>query len=180
MRMEHRCRNKAPAAILHVGDLIYPSGVASADDEQWQTKVFDMYQGPCLADIPIFPVLGNHDYKGDVGAWLEMSARQPRWRYPSRHYSIEFPSLVTFYALDTQYPFAIEAHGIPNFGAAQTPWQLAFGHHPLTSESEAGGGHRGLSVRSFLLKRLLCGRVDAYVSGHTHTCLLYTSDAADE
>ena len=168
LQMERRCRKKIPEAILHVGDLVYPFGVNSADDEQWDTKIFKPYSGTCLDQVPIFPVLGNHDYDGNVESWLEMSKRQPRWRYPSRHYSLEFPNIVTFFALDTQYPVKVREQGIPNFPEADTPWKIVYGHHPLTSQTASGGGHTGFGVRSVMIKRMLCNKVDAYLAGHTH------------
>ena len=169
IQMERRCRKKIPEAILHVGDLVYPFGVKSVEDEQWEKKVFKPYSGKCLDQVPIFPVLGNHDYDGDVASWLQMSERHPRWNYPSRHYSLEFPNIVTFYALDTQYPVNVREHGIPDFAEADTPWKIAYGHHPLTSQTASGGGHKGVGVRGYLLKKLLCNRVDAYLAGHTHS-----------
>ncbi len=168
LQMERRCRKKRPEALLLAGDVVYPKGVKSIDDPQWQKKVFNIYRGKCLDTVPIFPVLGNHDYRGDTLAWLEMTNRNDRWNYPSRHYSIVFEELVTIYALDTQYPVRFKRQGIKNFGEISTPWSLAFGHHPFFSVSAAGGQHAGGGPRGWLLKRALCNLVDDFVAGHSH------------
>jgi hypothetical protein len=168
LMMERRCRHKRPEGILLLGDVVYPEGVASVDDPQWQDKVFSMYTGDCLKDVPIFPVLGNHDYLGNAASWIEMGDLSQRWTFPSRHYSIVVPGLITIYALDSVYPVRIKKHGIPNFGKSDTPWTIAMGHHPLQSASSAGGGHRGTSISSWIVKNLLCNRVDAYLAGHSH------------
>ena len=166
--MEGRCRRKRPEGILLLGDAVYPNGVTSVEDPQWQKKIFSMYTGDCLRGVPIFPVLGNHDYNGNVTSWIEMSDRNERWNFPSRHYSIVVPGVVTIYAIDGSYPVSIEKHGIPDFGHSTTPWTIAMGHNPLQSASATGGGHRGLSISSWLVKKRLCNQVDAYLAAHSH------------
>src|SRR5438045_632011 len=49
--------------ILLVGDNFYPCGVSGVSDPQW-SKITEHF-GP--AHLPIYPVLGNHDY-GDPQA----------------------------------------------------------------------------------------------------------------
>ena len=166
--MEQQCRNRRPDGILFVGDVIYPSGARSVEDPQWEDKVFSVYGGECLADVPLFPVLGNHDYDGNIRSWMEIDKRHPRWNFPSRHYSIVVPDLLTIYALDTNFPFQITSQGIRSFGDSTTPWTIAIGHHPMISVSNRGPSRRGRNVRSWMLRYLLCGEVDAYIAGHNH------------
>src|SRR6185369_762082 len=45
-------------AILLVGDNVYPCGVESVDDPQWSKVTVNFGD----AGIPIYPILGNHDY----------------------------------------------------------------------------------------------------------------------
>jgi tartrate-resistant acid phosphatase type 5 len=165
--MERRCRKKYPEGIIIVGDVVYPNGVISANDPQWEQKVFSIYSGNCLSSIPIFPVPGNHDYLGSIEAWLEKSKTNDRWNYPSRHYSVEMEDLVTLYGIDSVYPTNIKKF-IPDIGKATTPWTLAIGHHPIQSTSAKGGGHKGGGARSVLLRRALCDTVDDYIAGHAH------------
>lgn len=165
--MEIRCKIQNPDGILILGDVIYPAGVSSVDDKQWQSKLFSVYGGECLGSLSIYPVLGNHDYLGDVSAWFKMSERNPRWNFPNRHYSLVFPDIVTFYALDTNYPVRVR-DTIPDFGQPQPGWTIAYGHHPIVSNSTAGGGHQGGGIRGWKLKKLLCNTVNSYLAGHAH------------
>lgn len=167
MAMESRCKKQRPDGILHLGDIIYPKGVTSLNDKQWQSKLFSVYGGECLGAVPIYPVLGNHDYHGDVSTWYEIGKVHPRWNFPDRHYSIEFPGTVIFYALDSNYPVRIN-ESIPGFGNEKSGWTIALGHHPIFSQSLHGGGHKGGGMRGRKLKNILCDTVDTYLSGHAH------------
>lgn len=166
--MEQQCRQRRPDGILLVGDVIYPSGARSVDDPQWEDKVFSVYDGECLSGVPLFPVFGNHDYDGNIRSWIEMARKNPRWNFPSRHYSIMVPELLTIYAIDSNFPYQITSQGIPDFGDSTTPWTIAFGHHPMVSVSSRGPTRRGHNIRSWMLRFLLCGKVDAYIAGHNH------------
>ncbi len=173
--MELRCKSRKPDGLLILGDVIYPMGVTSVDDDQWESKLFSVYGGDCLGSVPIYPVLGNHDYHGSVAAWYEMAEQKSRWQFPNRHYSIRFPDVVTIYGIDSYYPVGIK-DAIPDFGHKNSGWTIAMGHHPIISSSLAGGGHRGGGVRGWQLKRLLCDNVDSYLAGHAHHLEYITID----
>mmetsp|Transcript_65974 Transcript_65974/g.190317 ORF Transcript_65974/g.190317 Transcript_65974/m.190317 type:complete len:451 (+) Transcript_65974:61-1413(+) len=50
--------------VINVGDSFYPSGVASKEDPQWQSKWRDVFpQG--TRSVPWYSVYGNHDYHID-------------------------------------------------------------------------------------------------------------------
>lgn len=171
------------SGLLLLGDLFYMTGVESTADPQWEEKIWKPYGGPCLSNVPIYPVLGNHDYRGSVEAWLEMAARVPRWRMPDRFYEIRWGNLLELVGLDTErldwcldsdrcalgflrsFPALETARG-PDAGGR--PWRLAMGHHPVLSESTKGWSHAGLSRDGILLGGGLCGRMDAYLAGHSH------------
>ena len=137
--MEKQCRNSKPEGIIYAGDVIYPDGVTSVEDGQWDEKVFSLLAGSCLKDVPIYPVLGNHDYNGNTQSWIAMSAINPKWKFPSRHYAVAFPGFVTIFALDTYYPVGFKKSGMKKIEDIKTPWSIAIGHHPLISQSTAGG-----------------------------------------
>jgi len=50
--------------VVLLGDNFYPSGVTSILDTQWKTKFEDMYGD---WGVPVYAVLGNHDYGGGAG-----------------------------------------------------------------------------------------------------------------
>lgn len=65
--------------IISVGDNFYTNGVASVDDPMWKTSFEDIYKGANLF-IDWYPVLGNHDYRGNPQAQIDYSKRSRRWK----------------------------------------------------------------------------------------------------
>ena len=56
-----------------LGDNIYDNGIDSVDDPRF-TRMMDLFTSrEYLKDIPIYPVLGNHDCRGSVDAQVEAS-----------------------------------------------------------------------------------------------------------
>ncbi|WP_455222973.1 metallophosphoesterase, partial [Kaarinaea lacus] len=89
--IKEKCDQAGCDFILLLGDNIYPAGVSSVDDEQFQSKFELPY---AEIDIPFYPVLGNHDYGAD-GAGLEInkfffqveySGKSSKWIMPAHFY----------------------------------------------------------------------------------------------
>ena len=59
-------RDKPLDAIILPGDNIYPCGVKSVDDPRWS-----VLQPLIDLGLPLFPVLGNHDYCGSPDAQID-------------------------------------------------------------------------------------------------------------
>jgi tartrate-resistant acid phosphatase type 5 len=142
---------------LLLGDNIYDDGVTSTTDSQWQTK-FEMPYAPLT--MPIYAVLGNHDYGGQVllidapgvgNEWAKGPIEvmytdvSDKWEMPATHYTIKHGN-VGIIALDTNsilwdntmfgdqrawYPTALmELDGVD--------WKIAAGHHPYRSNGQHG------------------------------------------
>lgn len=175
--MEARCAATGGLdGILQLGDNAYQSGFESVDDPDWQSKIVAPYGTDCLAHARIFPVLGNHDYKGNTAAQIEYSLLNPRWHFPNRFYSVEFGDLARLVAFDSQpsdfclqHDFCTGDFALAETGDAAAPvrWNVVLAHHPLKSSSVRGGGHSG-DLRGLLLRPLFCNRVDAWLAGHSH------------
>ncbi len=166
------------------GDVIYEVGLKNADDPQFVTKFLKPYKALLDAGVVFRIALGNHDYYGNVGAWLEIAKR-----YPGQ---IIFPDL--FYAeriggatvdgkvtggfclvtLDTE-PVA---NGNEKYIAFQKKWLkdrlaelqdcdflMAQGHHPLKSSGEHGDADG--DIEDFLEDEV-AGKFDIYMAGHDH------------
>ena len=103
--MAERAREEPFQFWLTLGDNIYPWGVLSPDDPQWEEKFESVYDDPAL-QVPVYGTLGNHDYLGLPLAQVERSARSDTWTMPDRYYA--FSSFladgteVAFFALDTE------------------------------------------------------------------------------
>jgi tartrate-resistant acid phosphatase type 5 len=160
------CQERGCDFAVDLGDLIYPSGVDSADDPQFETKFELPYAG---LDFPFYMALGNHDNYGDAGGaggygldyeagnhmvdYAERTDRlSEKWRMPARHYTFTYPN-VTFIVLDTNTLGFNDIPGSPNHSDeiraqeafaqqavqdARTPWVFAMGHHPYASNGPHG------------------------------------------
>lgn len=174
--MEQRCQQYLSRAILMLGDNFYQHGVESVNDPQWQTKVVEPYGSPCLAQLPFYPVLGNHDYKGNPTAQIEYTLLNPRWYFPNRFYSLRFGDLVRIVAYDSQSfdwcfrsQFCAVDYLLDRVNQQDVTWTIAMGHHPLRSASvKKDGGQGGGGPRDWLLTPMLCQKTDLYLAGHAH------------
>jgi hypothetical protein len=170
---------------LLLGDNVYPSGVTSPADPQLAEKVEKPYVD---LPFPFFVVLGNHDYGLSWEFWkaraeLDFTKSHPKFRMPDRHYSFR-QGPATFIAIDTNALFwGVTDDERAAFRAtrakAQTPWKIAFGHHPYVSNGQHGnaGSYDGLpfgwipaaggALEDFFEDEL-CGQIDLYFAGHDH------------
>ncbi|MCU1245310.1 MAG: purple acid phosphatase 3 [Acidobacteria bacterium] len=179
--------------ILLVGDNFYPCGIDGLTDPQW-TKITQHF-GP--SHLPIYPVLGNHDY-GDQqerggkdywtcghpspGAEIAATGTIADWHFPARNYLLRSP-LVDLVMLDTQpvaLAFAGSIAGSDTGGQevswlartlrdAGSGWRIVVGHHTIFSSGMHGRTNDKTQQRMrALLPLLRKERVDLYICGHDH------------
>src|SRR5712691_4281289 len=87
-------------AIVITGDAFYPCGPKSATDPQWNRVRALSHVG-----VPLFPVLGNHDFCGKSVPGMQIGATTVQhWQFPARQYVVE-SKLAELLMLDTT-PFA--------------------------------------------------------------------------
>lgn len=150
------CEREGCDAVFLLGDNIYDSGVASVDDDQWDTKFELPYAD---VDAPFYAVLGNHDYGGELifdvpglgNEWdkgpieVEYSAVSTKWNMPDTFYTLRFGP-IGFVALDTNSVLWSDTrHGDqaawwPEVEAemADAAWVFVLGHHPYRSNGTHG------------------------------------------
>lgn len=184
----NKCNQSGCDFVLLLGDNIYPTGVTSVDDEQFQTKFEQPYAD---IDIPFYPVLGNHDYSTE-GAGLDASKsffqvqyteKSSKWVMPKHFYHF-IKADAAFFALDTNAQFFHVADEqeqmVPKWLAnTDTTWKIAYGHHPYKSNGRHGNAGNyddlpidvianGKFVKQFA-EDIWCGKVDIYLAGHDHS-----------
>ena len=154
-------------AIVLTGDNFYPCGVTSERDERWS-----LVRGLTAIGVPIYPVLGNHDFcgKADPDAQVRATGIVPNWHFPARQYFVR-AGVADFAFIDTT-PFVNRKADIAlaeMFRSSTAPWRVVVGHHPVLSS-----GYHGYFPRSEvqrmreLVPQLRASRADLYICGHDH------------
>ena len=174
--------------IATCGDNFQISGVASTQDPLWMKSFENVYSKNSL-QVEWFPVLGNHDYKGNTQAEIDYSKISRRWRMKDRYYTfskkvndtvsarfifLDTPPLVEEYQKNPEgYPdvakqdTAKEMRWLKDVLAnSKEQWILVFGHHPVYSASTKHGNTKEMIERvKPLLEKY---RAQFYFCGHDH------------
>ena len=179
-----------PEFVAAIGDVHHFEGVASVDDPLWMTNYELIYSHPDLM-LDWYPLLGNHESRGNTQAVLDYGKVSRRWVMPGRYYAVEkevedgnekilyvfidTTPLIDKYRRDTEdYPdagkqsIAAELEWLEATLAASTAkWKVVMGHHPIYADTD-----KNESERTDLQRRVqpLLDKygVDAYICGHIH------------
>lgn len=177
-----------PEFVVAAGDVHHFDGVQSINDPLWMTNYELVYSHPDLM-LAWYPILGNHEYRGNTQSVIDYSNVSRRWEMDSRYYTKAFENdgmtirivwidttpLIDKYRNDSEtYPDAgkqdMEAQlsWLNNtLSQAKEDWVIVVGHHPIyaeTSKSDTERADMQKRVDSILRKY----KVDMYVCGHIH------------
>jgi metallophosphoesterase superfamily enzyme len=174
--------------IATVGDNFQVSGVASTQDPLWMLNFENVYKGLSL-QTDWYPVMGNHDYKGNTQAEIDYSKISRRWNMKDRNYTftkkindsisarfifLDTPPLVEEYRKKPEeYPDAVKQDTGKEIkwlkdvlAGSKEKWILVFGHHPIYSASNKHGNTQEMID---LVKPLLEQyKAQFYFCGHDH------------
>ncbi|MDQ4063091.1 MAG: metallophosphoesterase [Actinomycetota bacterium] len=158
-----------PDLILHTGDVVYPSG----EERHYDRRFFVPY-GRLLKEVPIFPVLGNHDLERGNGAAYLDNFHLPRNdpRATGRYYSFDWGN-AHFVALNSELyhgdssdsPEEQKAWLERDLRETRQSWKIVYFHRPIYSSSKHGSDER---IREDLEPVLISQEVDLVFSGHDH------------
>jgi tartrate-resistant acid phosphatase type 5 len=174
--------------ILSTGDNFYWNGIASVEDPAWSSSFENIYTAHSLM-VDWYPVLGNHDYRGNPQAEIDYTKRSRRWNMPARYYSIEKnlgrdgKEKILFVFLDTS-PFDNDMYNARHrditkqdsstqkiwldstLANSNAKWKIVVGHHPLyTSGARIKQKQPFLPSIDAILEKY---QVDFYFAGHEH------------
>lgn len=175
--------------VVAAGDVHHFEGVRSVHDPLWMTNYELIYSHPDLM-LPWYPILGNHEYRGNTQAVIDYSGISARWQMSARYYTkvmeedgatirlvmIDTPPLLDKYRKDTEkYPDASKQDIDKQLvwldsvlTSAKEDWVIVVGHHPIYADTDKNESERAdmqKRVDSILRKH---GNVDMYVCGHIH------------
>ena len=158
-----------PELILHTGDVVYPDG----EERHYDRRFFEPYR-ELIRDVPVFPVLGNHDVrKGNGAAFLENF--HPPLGSPGstkRYYSFDWGD-AHFVALDSELYYNDKGSSTErqrvflerDLISTRKRWKVAFLHRSPYSSSRHGGDEM---VRYDLEPLFAKYGVDLVFAGHDH------------
>lgn len=143
--------------VVAAGDVHHFEGVRSVHDPLWMTNYELIYSHPDLM-LPWYPILGNHEYRGNTQAVIDYSGISARWQMPARYYTkvmeedgatirlvmIDTPPLLDKYRKDTEkYPDASKQDIDKQLVwldsvliSAKEDWVIVVGHHPIYADTD--------------------------------------------
>lgn len=178
-----------PKCVIAAGDIHHFNGVASVNDPLWTTNYEQIYSHPELM-IDWFPVLGNHEYRGNTQAVLDYGQISRRWMMPSRYYTkvfnkkglslrvvfIDTTPLISRYRKEyATYPDAKKQNDVAQLQwldetlrNAHEDWVIVVGHHPIYAETSKPQEERDDMQKNVLPLLHKYNNVALYACGHIH------------
>lgn len=154
---------RAPDAILLCGDLV-SNGMQYS---HWRDQFFKPNWLDLLSRVPLYPVLGNHEFDSPLYYRFFSLSGNERW------YSFELGP-VHFVALDSNAdcsPGSVQYRWAEKelLGPRTKPWLVVFFHHPpYPATLDVEHGRLGAEVRRHLSPLFERSQVDLVVAGHEH------------
>ena len=177
-----------PEFVLAAGDVHHFEGVRSVNDPLWMTNYELIYSHPELM-IDWFPLLGNHEYRGNTQAVLDYSNISRRWTMPARYYTQTFeekgatirivwidttPLIEKYRQESDKYPDACKQDVNKQLSwlesvlaNAKEDWVIVAGHHPIYAYTPKEESER-LDMQKRVDTILRKHKVDMYICGHIH------------
>ena len=178
-----------PECVIAAGDVHHFDGVQSVNDPLWMTNYELIYSHPELM-IDWFPVLGNHEYRGNTQAVMDYSNVSRRWNMSNRYYTKVYEedgTSVRLVMVDTtpfmnkyredkdKYPDACKQDNAKQLAwvdsvltSAKEDWVIVIGHHPIYAETTKAESER-IDMQHTLGKLLhKHKKVAMYLCGHIH------------
>ena len=176
--------------VAAAGDVHHFEGVASVNDPLWMTNYELIYSHPELM-LDWYPVLGNHEYRGNTQAVLDYSGVSRRWCMPARYYDktfevgdssslkvvfIDTAPLIDKYHKESEESYRdvaaqdmqAQLHWIDSvLNNSHETWKVVIGHHPVYAQTSKDEIERE-NLQERLDPLLRKYNVDMYIAGHIH------------
>ena len=189
-RMGELAENTDIEFVAAAGDVHHFEGVASVSDPLWMTNYELIYAHPELM-IDWFPVLGNHEYRGNTQAVLDYGKVSRRWSMPGRYYaksfeldggaSLKIIFIDTTPLIDKYHEEAEESYRDvaeqdmerqirwidSTLQASDETWKVVIGHHPVYAQTPKDEIERQ-NMQQRIDPLLRKYGVDLYIGGHIH------------
>ena len=163
-----------PEFVLATGDVHHFEGVRSVNDPLWMTNYELIYSHPELM-IDWFPILGNHEYRGNTQAVLDYTQTFEEKGATIRIVWIDTTPLIEKYRQESdKYPDACKQDVNKQLSwlesvlaNAKEDWVIVAGHHPIYAYTPKEESER-LDMQKRVDTILRKHKVDMYICGHIH------------
>ena len=167
-----------PEFVLATGDVHHFEGVRSVNDPLWMTNYELIYSHPELM-IDWFPILGNHEYRGNTQAVLDYTHISTQTFEEKgatiRIVWIDTTPLIEKYRQESdKYPDACKQDVNKQLSwlesvlaNAKEDWVIVAGHHPIYAYTPKEESER-LDMQKRVDTILRKHKVDMYICGHIH------------
>ncbi|MGL5682532.1 MAG: metallophosphoesterase [Marinifilaceae bacterium] len=186
--------------VAALGDIHHYDGVRSVHDPLWMSNFENIYSHPELM-MDWFPVLGNHEYRGNTQAVMDYRNISRRWSTNGRYYTqlhkikgggtlrlvyIDTAPLIDKYHKEFEtYPDVREQDMnkqiqwidsvLTNNNAT---WTVVMGHHPIKAQTTKSAAERE-NLQERVAPILRKHNVDFYICGHIHNFQHITEKESD-
>ncbi len=153
-----------PDMLLTTGDNAYDSGTL----DEFRVNLFNPYQ-PLLAELSVYPSLGNHDIETENGTpYISLFELPVKRSGTERYYSFKY-DVARFIALDSNsdyVPGSAQYTWLENeLAETDEQWTVVYFHHPPFSSGEHGSTS---DMQDSLVPLFEEYDVDLVLSGHDH------------
>lgn len=177
-----------PEFVAALGDIHHFGGVQSTSDPLWMTNFELIYSHPELM-LDWYPILGNHEYRGNTQACIDYSKVSRRWEMPARYYTKVYADkgmtlrLVWIDTTPMMAKYRNDSETYPDAGrqdwqrqqqwldsvltVEREDWVIVMGHHPIYADTGKEITER-LDMQKNVDTILKKHKVDFYINGHIH------------
>ena len=178
--------SKKGDCLVLLGDNFYPSGVISENGKSWENI------RKAKIKIPIFPILGNHDYLLNPYAQIRHTSDDYKWSFPYFYYKVTVNNYDLFlidtcilqpnYSNITEDIMNKKIVNYENERIEMIKWlehelkksknkKIVIGHYPIISLGIYGVNNDLFSMLIDLFEKY---NVLAYISGHDHNLQIHS------
>lgn len=163
-RIETQIQQWNPDIAITTGDNAYNSGALS----EFQTNVFEPYQA-FLANVALYPSMGNHDFTTDSGAPFKELFELPQANSGTEdYYSFNYDQ-IHFVAMNSNLDYSVGSEQynwlVSDLSGSDSRWKIVYYHHPVFSSGAHGSTTDMYSILGPVFELY---DVDLVLNGHDH------------
>jgi tartrate-resistant acid phosphatase type 5 len=185
-RINQYIQSEEPHAVFLLGDNFYPRGVTRKN-----LHLFSDHLAANVSNSVFVPVLGNHDYLGDIQPLLNYS--HPQWYMPSRSHLLKFRHMVNestptglfscawfIDSIEFDHTEYLKLQASLEKSSSSCLWRIIVSHYPIVTAGVYRSDAEVVQFRRRIGPLLNRYKIDFFIAGHDHTSQILTSPGFPE